>query len=250
MMRTGLVGKLCACAASRAQAPGTQERSIALTRAAHCPAPSDRCRHRILDTAMTDLPRLRQAANTVHAAHSNRRTPRWSSCRRIFPDGLSKRVVKGHLLYAPVVTVVPGKLVFLSGILSRNSNGEIVGKGDMRAQIRQVFSNITDRARGRRRDLGRRGEAADLHHRHRRLFREHRRADGILRRRPFDQHGGRGAAALASGFSGRGRGDGRHQGVTRRRASRNGIAPATRPSVAQSTAIMLIGIGVPSASKP
>ncbi len=63
--------------------------------------------------------------------------------QRIFPDGLSKRVVKGQVLYAPVVTVVPGKLVFLSGILSRNSNGEIVGKDDMRAQIRQVFSNIT-----------------------------------------------------------------------------------------------------------
>lgn len=61
---------------------------------------------------------------------------------RIFPEGLSKRVVKGRMLYAPVVTVVPGKLVFLSGILSRNPKGEIVGKGDMRAQIRQVFSNI------------------------------------------------------------------------------------------------------------
>ena len=60
----------------------------------------------------------------------------------IFPEGLSKRVVKGHLLYAPVVTVVPGKLVFLSGTLSRNGKGEIVGKGDMRAQMRQVFENI------------------------------------------------------------------------------------------------------------
>ena len=40
--------------------------------------------------------------------------------QRIFPEGLSKRVVKGQLLYAPVVTVVPGKLVFLSGILARN----------------------------------------------------------------------------------------------------------------------------------
>ena len=60
----------------------------------------------------------------------------------IFPEGLPKRIVKGHLLYAPVVTVVPGKLVFLSGILSRNSKGEIVGKGDMRAQIKQVFENI------------------------------------------------------------------------------------------------------------
>jgi 2-iminobutanoate/2-iminopropanoate deaminase len=62
--------------------------------------------------------------------------------QNIFPEGLSKRVVKGHLLYAPVVTVVPGKLVFLSGILSRNEVGEIVGKGDMRRQIQQVFSNI------------------------------------------------------------------------------------------------------------
>jgi 2-iminobutanoate/2-iminopropanoate deaminase len=62
--------------------------------------------------------------------------------QNIFPDGLSKRVVKGHLLYTPVVTVVPGRLVFVSGILSRNSKGEIVGKGNMAAQIRQVFENI------------------------------------------------------------------------------------------------------------
>ena len=60
----------------------------------------------------------------------------------IFPEGLPKRIVKGHLLYAPVVTVVPGKLVFVSGILSRNGKGEVVGRGDMRAQIRQVFENI------------------------------------------------------------------------------------------------------------
>ena len=60
----------------------------------------------------------------------------------VFPEGLSKRIVKGHLLYAPVVTVVPGKLVFVSGILSRNVKGEIVGKGDMRRQIQQVFENI------------------------------------------------------------------------------------------------------------
>ena len=60
----------------------------------------------------------------------------------IFPEGMPKRIVKGHVLYTPVVTVVPGKLVFVSGILSRNSKGEIVGKGDMAAQIRQVFENI------------------------------------------------------------------------------------------------------------
>ena len=60
----------------------------------------------------------------------------------IFPAGMPKRIVKGHVLYTPVVTVVPGKLVFVSGILARNSKGEIVGKGDMGAQIRQVFENI------------------------------------------------------------------------------------------------------------
>ncbi len=117
MMRTGLVGKLCACAASRAQreAGKSQNRSDA---GSHVSAPSDRCRQRILDTP--DGPsKLRQGRNTVHAAHTKEST--MAELQRIFPDGLSKRVVKGHLLYAPVVTVVPGKLVFLSGILSRNS---------------------------------------------------------------------------------------------------------------------------------
>jgi 2-iminobutanoate/2-iminopropanoate deaminase len=60
----------------------------------------------------------------------------------IFPNTLSKRVVGGHLLYAPVVTVVPGKLVFVSGLLSRNQKGEIVGKGDMGAQLGQVGENL------------------------------------------------------------------------------------------------------------
>jgi len=62
--------------------------------------------------------------------------------QNIFPEGMPKRVVKGHLLYTPVVTVVPGRLIFVSGILSRNAKGEIVGKGDMAAQIAQVFENI------------------------------------------------------------------------------------------------------------
>jgi 2-iminobutanoate/2-iminopropanoate deaminase len=60
----------------------------------------------------------------------------------IFPDSLSKRVVGGHVLYAPVVTVVPGRLIFVSGLLARNQNGEIVGKGDMAAQISQVGTNL------------------------------------------------------------------------------------------------------------
>jgi 2-iminobutanoate/2-iminopropanoate deaminase len=60
----------------------------------------------------------------------------------IFPRELSKRVVGGHVLYAPVVAVVPGRLILLSGLLARNGSGDIVGKGDMAAQIRQVGENI------------------------------------------------------------------------------------------------------------
>jgi hypothetical protein len=42
---------------------------------------------------------------------------------------MPKRIVKGHVLYTPVVTVVPGKLVFVSGILSRNSQGRDCRQG-------------------------------------------------------------------------------------------------------------------------
>lgn len=63
--------------------------------------------------------------------------------KNIFPEGLSKRIVGNHVLYSPVVTVVPGKLVFISGLLARDSKGEIIGKGNMGEQIRQVGENLT-----------------------------------------------------------------------------------------------------------
>ena len=62
--------------------------------------------------------------------------------QNLFPEALSKRVVGGHVLYSPVVTVVAGKLIFVSGLLARNQAGDIVGKGDMGAQIRQVGQNL------------------------------------------------------------------------------------------------------------
>lgn len=64
--------------------------------------------------------------------------------RNTFPSGLSRRVVGGHVLYAPVVTFDLGThtLVFVSGLLARNAAGEIVGRGDMAAQIRQVGENL------------------------------------------------------------------------------------------------------------
>ena len=62
--------------------------------------------------------------------------------RNIFPDSLPKRLVGGHVLYAPVVTVVPGRLIFVSGLLARDQQGSIVGAGDMGMQIRQVGENL------------------------------------------------------------------------------------------------------------
>lgn len=62
--------------------------------------------------------------------------------RNIHPDTLFKRAVSGHLLYSPVVTVKGGTLVMVSGLLARDREGNIVTKGDMGAQIRQVGENL------------------------------------------------------------------------------------------------------------
>jgi enamine deaminase RidA (YjgF/YER057c/UK114 family) len=58
------------------------------------------------------------------------------------PEGLAKRIVGGRLLYAPVVTAEHCRLVFVSGLLARDREANIVGKGDMGAQIRQVGENL------------------------------------------------------------------------------------------------------------
>src|SRR6267142_1944346 len=48
----------------------------------------------------------------------------------------------GHTLYSHVVTVEGRRMIFVAGQLARDKNGNVVGKGDMRAQIRQVGENI------------------------------------------------------------------------------------------------------------
>lgn len=58
------------------------------------------------------------------------------------PETLAKRVVGGHLLYSHAVVAETQRLVFVSGQVPRSSDGEVVGKGDMAAQIRQVGENI------------------------------------------------------------------------------------------------------------
>jgi 2-iminobutanoate/2-iminopropanoate deaminase len=62
--------------------------------------------------------------------------------KNLFPDTLHRRVVGGHLLYAPVVTVRGGTTVYVSGLVSRDKQGNVIGKGDMAAQIRQVGENL------------------------------------------------------------------------------------------------------------
>lgn len=55
----------------------------------------------------------------------------------ICPDGLARPGV-----YTPVVTVRGGKTVFVSGQVSQDSAGNLVGKGDLLAQTEQVYRNL------------------------------------------------------------------------------------------------------------
>lgn len=44
--------------------------------------------------------------------------------------------------YTHVVSVTPGRTIYLSGQISANAKGEVVGKGDIKAQTTQVFENL------------------------------------------------------------------------------------------------------------
>jgi 2-iminobutanoate/2-iminopropanoate deaminase len=62
--------------------------------------------------------------------------------QNIQPDALSKRIVNGLVLYSHVVTVEGTRTIYVSGQLARDRAGNVVGKGDMRAQLRQVGENV------------------------------------------------------------------------------------------------------------
>jgi 2-iminobutanoate/2-iminopropanoate deaminase len=62
--------------------------------------------------------------------------------QNIQPVGLAKRVVDGHVLYSHVVVAEGKRMIFIAGQLARDPQGNVVGKGNMRAQIRQVGENI------------------------------------------------------------------------------------------------------------
>jgi enamine deaminase RidA (YjgF/YER057c/UK114 family)/quinol monooxygenase YgiN len=57
---------------------------------------------------------------------------------RLFdPEGLPPSVGFSH-----VAEVKPGRLLYLSGQVPRNADGDLVGPGDFRAQLEQVFANL------------------------------------------------------------------------------------------------------------
>src|SRR5215813_9672736 len=58
------------------------------------------------------------------------------------PAALSTRIVQGHVLYSHVVVVEGRRTIFIAGQLARDRQGNVVGAGDMRAQIRQVGENL------------------------------------------------------------------------------------------------------------
>jgi len=62
---------------------------------------------------------------------------------RIQPEGINVRMQQGKPAYSHVVTVNgPGKTVYIAGQLGRDAAGNIVGAGDMRAQLEQTFKNL------------------------------------------------------------------------------------------------------------
>ena len=56
---------------------------------------------------------------------------------RINPEGLRRPPT-----YTPVVRVTGGSTVYISGQVSADAGGNIVGKDDFAVQARQVFSNL------------------------------------------------------------------------------------------------------------
>jgi enamine deaminase RidA (YjgF/YER057c/UK114 family) len=53
------------------------------------------------------------------------------------PKGLSKPAG-----FTQVVVVEPSKVVYVSGQTASNASGEVVGKGDLRAQVTQAMENL------------------------------------------------------------------------------------------------------------
>jgi enamine deaminase RidA (YjgF/YER057c/UK114 family) len=59
------------------------------------------------------------------------------------PAGMNVRMQQGKAAYSHVVTVNgPGRTIYIAGQLARDVEGNLVGKGDIRAQMEQTFKNL------------------------------------------------------------------------------------------------------------
>ena len=57
--------------------------------------------------------------------------------RHINPAGINTSPA-----YTQVVAAKPGTIIWISGQVAQNSKGEVVGKGDLKAQLNQVWENL------------------------------------------------------------------------------------------------------------
>jgi enamine deaminase RidA (YjgF/YER057c/UK114 family) len=58
------------------------------------------------------------------------------------PDGIFSRNHEGKPLYSQVVSVESARMIYVSGQIARDSEGKVIGKGNMRAQIEKVAENV------------------------------------------------------------------------------------------------------------
>ena len=77
------------------------------------------------------------AAALLAAAQGERTSKEPTKIQFLNPQGLSK-----PMGYTQVVVAQSGKLVYVSGQVPLNASGEVVGKGDLRAQVTQVMDNL------------------------------------------------------------------------------------------------------------
>jgi enamine deaminase RidA (YjgF/YER057c/UK114 family) len=70
-------------------------------------------------------------------AQGERATKESTNMQFLNPKGLSKPAGFTQVVVAPA-----GKLVYVSGQVPLNSSGDVVGKGDFRAQVTQVMENL------------------------------------------------------------------------------------------------------------
>ena len=108
---------------------------------------------------------------------------------RIQPAGMNVRMQQGKPAYSHVVTVTgPGKTIYIAGQLARDAEGNIVGPGDMRAQLEQTFKNLDACLKAAGAYLGRCCQDQHLRHELPSVLPVRRRAHALFRGSQSDQH--------------------------------------------------------------